>query len=79
MQWFGKPWGAPVCDPKARTATPVGELCAGCKSAIAKGARGLLVQHYEAGPFARLRPWHLDCWLRQLLGEPGRALVRGRL
>ncbi len=61
MKWFGKSWGAPICDPEDHTATPLGP-CAKCEKPICENDQGLVVPHLEeSGAFDR--GWHLDCFL----------------
>lgn len=40
MQWFGKSWGAPICDIADQIDTPVGEPCGYCEDPIAEGDIG---------------------------------------
>lgn len=37
IQWFGEPWGAPVCDPEQRIDVPEGERCARCLMGFSGG------------------------------------------
>lgn len=60
--WFGKSWGAPVCDPETHLPTPVGDLCVRCAGEITDDDQGMIV------PFAGMQPavlsaHHLDCFL----------------
>jgi hypothetical protein len=64
--WFGQDWGAPVCDPARRLATPEGDLCIDCLGLIGDGDRGLAVPFvYEAGSMT-LTYHHHACWMRGL-------------
>jgi hypothetical protein len=41
MEWFGKPWGAPVCKMTPHCRTPVDMPCARCKVPIKAGDQGM--------------------------------------
>lgn len=66
-KWFGTSWGAPVCDPADHADTPVGEACTWCGEPIAAGDNGMLTAFADTGG-AALRPQHLDCFTRSLMG-----------
>jgi len=62
-QWFGKSWGAPVCDPASHVVTPIGEACLFCDKLIAAHHQGLTLPDAGTGiP----RSVHLDCFLRNI-------------
>lgn len=76
MQWFGKSWGAPVCEGE-HIATPVGTICFGsCAQPIVEGDRGVVLPFLgfegigHASPDA---PYHLACFLRSVCGNNWRA------
>jgi hypothetical protein len=64
--WFGKSWGAPVCDPEDHVPTPVGALCMRCQERIAKDDQGVTLPAtgFEGMTLAH---WHLDCYLKTIL------------
>jgi hypothetical protein len=72
LRWFGESWGAPVCDPRAHVATPVGLTCLGHPH-MHEG-RSEVVEPGDQGvtmPFVRHRrvdtvAYHLDCWLHEI-------------
>jgi len=67
--WFGKSWGAPVCDDSTHFQTPVGETCAaGCGRSIAGGDGGLVIPHYYAPGRMRLTAEHIECF-RNAVGK----------
>lgn len=85
MRWFGKSWGAPICDVADHAPTPTGQPCAYCKRPIAEGDHGSLVPHVDQvfdpilAEGARVlvfeRPWHLDCLLRSVgVAQPERVV-----
>jgi hypothetical protein len=77
MQWFGKSWGAHVCEGE-HVPTPVGAICFGsCGEPIAEGDRGVVLPYlrYE-GSFEGNDPpnaaYHLPCFLRSVFGDKWR-------
>src|SRR4030095_391974 len=65
-QWFGKSWGAPICDPNDHVPTPAWTRCARCREHIVDGDQGvvsLLVTETGWEPIAH----HLDCFLKGIL------------
>lgn len=60
LRWFGPSWGAPVNDPRAEVAAPVGDLCAECREPLTALDQGIVL----AG--ATRTVLHLDCFLREL-------------
>lgn len=64
--WFGKSWGAPVCDPESRAPTPVGSKCMRCEELIATDDQGVTLP-YVGNPGVTLAHWHLDCYLKTIL------------
>ena len=76
MQWFGKSWGAYVCEGE-HVATPVGAICFGsCGEPIAEGDRGVVLPSValrrESGETLAI-PYHLACFLRSVCGSNWRA------
>lgn len=58
VRWFGRSWGAAVCDPRTHIDTPVGHICPWDGSDIEPRDRGINV----AGPDGR-SSYHLACFL----------------
>lgn len=63
--WFGKSWGAPVCEESRHLPTPVGDRCVSCTWFIKDDDQGMLI------PFAGMKPatlmsYHLECFLREI-------------
>lgn len=78
MNWFGKSWGAPICNDVEHVSTPVGERCHLCTKPITETDQGLLIplsSGVVGGQYAvgRLLPWHIDCFLDSVGIRPGRA------
>lgn len=73
MQWFGKSWGAPACDPEYHIETPAGAVCYQCDEGIEPDDTGVIL-----GPAAAC---HLNCFLRTVFGsvdhQLGRCSCRG--
>ena len=77
MRWFGESWGAPVCDPAMRMATPVGASCLFCPRAISAGDSGFCLPSasliakkvaVSVGSWNPVYAAHKDCMLRNILG-----------
>jgi len=71
VRWFGESWGAPICDPRAHVATPLGWTCAGHEHMHAK--RSPLIEEADQGVtipcYGRevtMLAYHLNCWLHEL-------------
>jgi hypothetical protein len=71
VRWFGESWGAPVCDPRAHVATPLGWQCAGHdhmhehrSALIEDGDQGVTLPYYHAA--VTMLAYHLDCWLHEV-------------
>lgn len=81
MPWFGDPWPdarnpAPVCEqPAMRVPTPVGARCPLCDEEIVEGDRGELMLYMFDSDGIGVRPVHVECQLRAVLGGP--AHLRG--
>lgn len=67
MRWFGKSWGAPVCEPEEQAPTPVGLTCPECEQRIEQGDQGVTMPLVRADQTLALGAWHLDCWLHHVL------------
>jgi hypothetical protein len=67
VRWFGpESWGATICDPLYRMATPVGSVCYRCGCAIEDEDEGLATYYHDAaGTF--LAPMHLGCFMLSIL------------
>lgn len=63
-KWFGKAWGAPVCDIDYHIETPVGAHCLYCDETIEADDRGMTTNCE-----GQEQPEHLECFMRQLLGS----------
>lgn len=68
MKWFGKSWGAPICDPDDHRPTPLGEECLYCKKPIGPDDIGLLIPHLDET--ASIRPWHHACFMASITHDP---------
>jgi hypothetical protein len=69
--WFGETWGAPCCDPKEHTPTPVGAPCRRCRKTIGARECGLVmpsVCSFDHPPDVGWCAYHLDCFLACVLG-----------
>lgn len=69
MQWFGRDWGAPICQMGEHIPTPVGEDCGFCDKLIAEGDHGVRMP-FVGDPSGRgyMNAHHL-CFLRSILPE----------
>ena len=69
MRWFGKSWGAPVCDPKTFVPWPhvpaFCRLCVECGQPIEHDQGGLMVPCLPSGSSG----WHLIGYHRGCLFE----------
>lgn len=82
MWWFGKTWGAPICEPSRHlpdSDAPFGWKCEGCSQLIARTDCGVVTPLVEqlylgAEPGMELMSprsptwcaWHLACFCREL-------------
>jgi hypothetical protein len=64
--WFGKSWGAPVCDPEDHAETPVGSKCWRCKKDIAADDQGVTMPLVGVEGVTLIHA-HLDCYVKTLL------------
>lgn len=71
VRWFGESWGAPVCSPDRRVATPAGEPCYLCERPLAQGDIGLVVPFHGGAPGVYKLAAHHSCFMRHLGLGPG--------
>jgi hypothetical protein len=69
--WFGKSWGAAVCEPLDRHATPVGIKCQSCGIPIEPGDDGLTLMGVDGTGSLRSVVLHLECFAASLMPCPG--------
>lgn len=69
MQYFGKPWDAPVCEDTPHALTPVGRPCLDCGVPIKKGDRGYLIPFARTDGPATIEPHHRVCFHRQVVPD----------
>lgn len=76
VRWFGDSWQAPVCDPRTHVDTPTGLFCTECGKPIDGDDQGVTLDLLPGAgvPWTRA-PWHLRCWLAQVLGPNARDLL----
>ena len=68
MQWFGKSWGAAICEPAEHIATPIGKQCAWCDEVFVGGEQGVRIPALGAAGDEGA-DHHLDCFLRSVIGS----------
>lgn len=78
--YFGRKWDAPAFDDAREIMAPVGQACLFCEEKIEADDNGTMTNY--VGPLgASAQPVHLECWLRQALGDvphlEGRCLCSG--
>lgn len=61
--WFGRHWGAGVCDSCQRVEAPRGEACRHCDEPIEPGDDGVMMWH-GLGEGSGYRPLHQPCFER---------------
>jgi hypothetical protein len=71
--WFGKHWGAAICDDTPHAVTPTGEPCGHCGEPIAANDDGVLVP--TLGEAHRIA-FHYECNLRTMVGGVNHQLHR---
>ena len=74
MEYFGKNWGAPVCEDCEHVNTPVGKICLYCGEPIVESDRGLLLPQGCISDEVRDPvncPIHLECMIRSAVGSLG--------
>jgi hypothetical protein len=76
MKWFGPDWGAPVCKPEQRCATPEGSCCH-CGGKFIPEDRGLLVPYLGGPEDSREEPYHHECFMWCLGLSHNHILVEG--
>jgi hypothetical protein len=67
VKWFGKSWGAPVCDPDTHVAVPVGESCVHCDEQINMRDAGVILPYASPPPLEFF--YHKNCWLSEVVGS----------
>jgi len=76
--WFGTDWGAPVCHSTPKVGVPVGEACIWCDESIAKDDSGVGMPLAEpigkTGLRVSMTYYHVECWVRMLVGSTGHQL-----
>jgi hypothetical protein len=73
MKWFGiVPFG-PACVDLPRVSPPVGEACAWCDEHITAIDEGYVLPHVDHETVTD-RPFHLECFVRQVFGSVGHQL-----
>lgn len=88
MQYFGKPWDAPVCKDTRQALTPIGAPCLDCGRPIEEGDRGYLIPFARTDGPATIEVHHRVCFHRQVVPdtvmeikgfntEPARPWYRG--
>lgn len=75
MDYFGKPWDAPICDDGTQIPTPVGTDCAWCEVPIQDGDRGVVIPAFGNSGW-RSTSWHKECFLRSTVGSPAHQAGR---
>lgn len=69
MRWFGKSWGAPMCEPGQQVPTPIGEACYVCDEKIADGDCGFVMPYLRANGESGVLPAHRGCGLLPIAGH----------
>jgi hypothetical protein len=69
--WFGKSWGAPVCDPLDRHSTPIGIRCHQCGVPIEPDDAGFTLMGVGDGGWLITLVEHLGCFAASIRGCPG--------
>ena len=72
MKWFGRQWGASICEEENHIPIPVGETCGRCGELIEVYDRGMLVPTVKIGEDGSTdEPMHLECFMRPIIGSVG--------
>jgi hypothetical protein len=66
IQWFGKDWGAPICEDADHVETPAGALCGFCEEPIEAADDGFVMT--VLGEFVADQAFHYECHMRQVFG-----------
>ena len=74
MWWFGKSWGAAICDVETWRPTPIGDSCTYCELPIREDDAGFILPHVVGAPtypetLTEMRPQHRLCMFQQLFGN----------
>jgi hypothetical protein len=67
MSWFGKSWGAPVCEDEDHIDTPEGQKCLYCEKPITADDQGIVMPVALVDKPAELIPVHIDCYLKKVV------------
>jgi len=68
VRWFGKSWGAPVCDPRAHIPTPIGSRCEGCGHPVTEDDNGVTMPYWDGTSRPGFVAFHRECNLRHVMG-----------
>ena len=63
MKWFGKNWGAPICQDEDRVPTPSGR-CGRCDHLIQPDDQGFVLPYYAEAPSEL--PYHRACLMEAI-------------
>lgn len=69
MNWFGKSWDAPVCEPSTHIDIPVGESCVHCAEPIGADDAGVTTAALIAVNRVDAVHYHKNCWLSEVVGS----------
>lgn len=67
MRWFGPDPFSPACLGTARAPIPLASCCAWCEEPFTADDGGYLIPHM--GATVTELPYHVECWLRQIVGS----------
>jgi hypothetical protein len=71
MKWFGKSWGAVICEPSEQVPVPVGVECIFCKAPFIEESTGFAEDVNDDG--ALEYPSHVRCFMAACTPSPQRA------
>jgi hypothetical protein len=77
VKWFGKDWGAPVCDPGEHVAAPVTERCARCGDAIEHDDNGFTLPYVAGCGVPGALHYHHMCLLASVVPLTVHGLSEG--
>ena len=69
MKWFGKSWGAPVCDPKDHVDPPEDASCSVCLLPIEPYHQGFVLPRVGLDFEVTEAVYHRNCLLRLIIGR----------
>jgi hypothetical protein len=67
MKWFGKNWGAPICEDVEHVQTPTGAPCLHCRFPIEPDDAGFVMPLVHADGSVTFEATHRLCQLRTIL------------